>query len=225
MSISAWPKMGAMSSTKLLRLTAFVVGFDAGVLFGLAAVLHHRVGPVSIDRWLHGQLVRGGRTADPELGKVAFGLAHPAVVVAVAVVLTALAARRWRTWAAAAVPLASVVIVGALDQVLKQLVHRTTPDGALDYPSGHAAGASAIGLLLVLVLPAAVRIPAVVVALVLTGTVVGGAMATQAHYATALVGGVALGTGVVAALSPLLSRSPASRRGEPRPAPGAGPTG
>lgn len=214
-----------MSSVKLSRWAAVVVGVDVAVLFGLAVKLHNRVGPVSVDRWFGGRLVRGGQTGDPELSKVAFGLAHPEVVTAVALALTVVAARRWRAWTAAAVPLVSVAIVGVTDQVLKQLVNRTTFDGGLDYPSGHAAGASAVGLLLVLVLPAATRIPAVVTAVLLTTVVVAGAIASRAHYPTALVGGVALGTGVVAALSPLLSRSPRSRPDEPRPAPGATPTG
>ena len=194
-----------MSSVKLSRWAAVVVGLDAAVLFGLAVKLHDRVGPVSVDRWFHGQFVRSGRPADPELSKVAFGLAHPEVVTAVAVALTVVAARRWRTWRAAIVPLAAVAIVGVIDQLLKQLVHRTTPGGALDYPSGHAAGASAVGLLLVLVAPAAARIPAAAAALLLTVTVLVGAIAARAHYPTALAGGVALGTGVVAALSPLFS--------------------
>ena len=95
--------------------------------------------------------------------------------------------------------------------VLKPLIDRTL-DGDLSYPSGHTTGLFALAAAIAVMMVAprsgrprpAVRIAAVVAA-ILIGSAVGLAMVGQSyHYFTDTVAGAAVGTGVVIGLAFLL---------------------
>jgi membrane-associated phospholipid phosphatase len=173
-------------------------------------------------------------------------LAYPATLIPAggASLIAALAclARGWLRGAVLAV-LAVPVTSGLNDAFLKHLFHRTYL-GALTYPSGHAAAASALAMSLTVLLllsprdrgdrgdrrerrdrrdrrasPTA-RLAAVprwvipAVAWLAVAVVAVGVMGLRWHYFTDTVGGAALGTGTACALALALDLS------WPRPAPG-----
>ena len=156
-------------------------------------------------------------------------LAYPATLVPAggASLIAALAclARGWLR-GAVLVLLAVPVTTGLNDAFLKHLFHRTYL-GALTYPSGHAAAASALAMsLTVLLLLAPRAAPAGLVAVLrwavpavawlAVAVVAVGVMGLRWHYFTDTVGGAALGTGTVCALALILDLSwPRAGRGRP----------
>jgi membrane-associated phospholipid phosphatase len=162
-------------------------------------------------------------------------LAYPATLVPAggASLIAALAclARGWLRGAVLAL-LAVPVTSGLNDAFLKHLFHRTYL-GALTYPSGHAAAASALAMSLTVLLllapraapataPAglvtALRWAVSAVAWLAVAVVAVGVMGLRWHYFTDTVGGAALGTGTVCALALILDLSwPRPGRGRPLP--------
>jgi membrane-associated phospholipid phosphatase len=155
---------------------------------------------------------------------LALWLAYPATLVPAggASLIAALIclARGWLRGAVLAL-LAVPVTSGLNDAFLKHLFHRTYL-GALTYPSGHAAAASALAMSLTVLLllaprpdtqpphpslPAALRwaIPAVAWLAVIVVAI--GVMGLHWHYLTDTVGGAALGTGTACALALILDLS------------------
>jgi membrane-associated phospholipid phosphatase len=147
-------------------------------------------------------------------------MAYPATLVPAGGVslIAALAclARGWLRGAVLAL-LAVPVTSGLNDAFLKHLFHRTYL-GALTYPSGHAAAASALAMsLTVLLLLAPRAAPAGLVAVLrwavpavawlAVAVVAVGVMGLRWHYFTDTVGGAALGTGTVCALALILDLS------------------
>jgi membrane-associated phospholipid phosphatase len=173
---------------------------------------------------------------------LALWLAYPATLVPAggASLIAALVclARGWLRGAALAL-LAVPVTSGLNDAFLKHLFHRTYL-GALTYPSGHAAAASALAMSLTVLLllapraapatrpagtataPAglvtALRWAVSAVAWLAVAVVAVGVMGLRWHYFTDTVGGAALGTGTVCALALILDLSwPRPGRGRPLP--------
>ena len=160
-------------------------------------------------------------------------LAYPATLVPAggASLIAALVclARGWLRGAVLAL-LAVPVTSGLNDAFLKHLFHRTYL-GALTYPSGHAAAASALAMSLTVLLllaprpatqPALPSLPAVLrwaipaVAWLAVIVVAVGVMGLRWHYLTDTVGGAALGTGTACALALILDLSwPRPGRGGP----------
>ena len=187
---------------------------------------------------------------------LALWLAYPATLVPAggASLIAALVclARGWLRGAALAL-LAVPVASGLNDAFLKHLFHRTYL-GALTYPSGHAAAASALAMSLTVLLllaprPAAhpadpatqpLRLPTVLrwaipaVAWLAVVVVAVGVMGLRWHYVTDTIGGAALGTGTACALALILDLSgprsgrhplDASRSRRAAPQPGPAPGG
>ena len=130
-------------------------------------------------------------------------------LVTAALILACVLTRRWSgaVLTAVAVPAA----VALAEFVLKPLIGRTM-EGDLSFPSGHVtavfalAGACAV----LLVDPPGRRVPGparllLALAALLAATAVGAAMVAEAaHYFTDVVGGAAVGTGVVLACALML---------------------
>lgn len=169
---------------------------------------------------------------------LALWLAYPATLVPAggASLIAALVcpARGWLRGAVLAL-LAVPVASGLNDAFLKHLFHRTYL-GALTYPSGHAAAASALAMsltVLLLLAPRAPRAPRAAtaetppaklaevlrwtipaVAWLAVVVVAVGVMGLRWHYVTDTIGGAALGTGTACALALILDLSwPRSGRG------------
>ncbi len=123
---------------------------------------------------------------------------EPATVIAGAVLLAGWCLRTGRR------PLAAVVVLGPgltglAETILKPVVGRTIADGSLAFPSGHTAGATALGLAAALVVAAVVRerraawlTGLTVVTAVGAGTVALGLIGEHAHYPTDTIGGLCL---------------------------------
>jgi undecaprenyl-diphosphatase len=141
----------------------------------------------------------------------------PAVVVTVALSLAGLCL--WlghRRLALLAV--AGPGLTGLITTLSKPLIGRTI-DGDLAYPSGHAGGATAIGLVTALVLVAVLRpSPTRAGAILAAGALVAGGavavllVAANWHYATDAVGGIC--TAITAVLGSALALDAAGRSGD-----------
>lgn len=170
---------------------------------------------------------------------LALWLAYPATLVPAggASLIAALAclARGWLRGAMLAL-LAVPVTSGLNDAFLKHLFHRTY-QGALTYPSGHTAAASALAMSLTVLLlaprpdpqpprpprPAVLRWAIPAVAWLAVVVVAVGVIGLRWHYVTDTIGGAALGAGTACALALILDlRSP--RTGSPA-RPGSAPGG
>ncbi|MCA1677244.1 MAG: phosphatase PAP2 family protein [Actinobacteria bacterium] len=121
----------------------------------------------------------------------------------------------------AVVAVAGLGVTGVVTTVLKPVVGRTIHGGFLSYPSGHTAAATALALvvmLLVVDLLGAGRLPGVL--LILSGAgVTGGVMALSqvalgAHYPTDTIGGLCAAVVVVPAMAYLVDRFPEPRLGK-----------
>jgi membrane-associated phospholipid phosphatase len=174
------------------------------------AVTHHGTrGPDPFDRWA----VTAVRTVWPhsrETAHIVDQLAAPvpAAMIVAALVLGCLLAKQWRTAVLAAVgPLSAA----ASSTALKPLVDRTIHGDNLAFPSGHTAFATAVGLLLGLLLIGLIRLGQTVSCAALLGLplIIGATMAMDqvfldAHYATDTVGGFFTAAAVVSVTALLI---------------------
>jgi undecaprenyl-diphosphatase len=132
---------------------------------------------------------------------------EPVTVVTVAAVLAVWCAWR-RRWRAAVMVVLGPGLTGLAETILKPVVGRSIPTGALAFPSGHTAGATAVGLVVSLVIAGYARRRRelwVLVGAVLTASgaavVAVGLVAEHAHYPTDTIGGFCMAvvvTGVAA---------------------------
>lgn len=191
------PVDGPLLPTALRRPAVGVAAACAALLAALAVVVAGTSTATPVDAWaqrivathhaLHGQW--------PSLAVVA---GEPVTVVAVACVLAAWCARR-RRWRSAVLAVLAPGLTGLLETGLKPLVGRTIATGALSFPSGHTAGATALGLTVTLVIAGGAqqrRELWVLVGTFLTGAgavaVAVGLVAEHAHYPTDTIGGFCL---------------------------------
>jgi membrane-associated phospholipid phosphatase len=154
----------------------------------------------------------------PDLGTLG-----PVALMTLALILACLAARRWSgaVLAAVSVPVA----IGLAEYALKPLAGRTIGH-SLTYPSGHATTMFALAAVCAVLLadpprrrlPDVARVALILVALLLAAAVGAAMVALSSHYFTDVIGGAAVGTGVVLAcaltLDPVTSRwrrAPAAR--------------
>ncbi len=161
---------------------------------------------------------------------VAAGTLVPVSLMTAALVLACVLARRW-----SGAVLAAVVVpagIGLAEYGLKPLVGRTML-GALSFPSGHVTAVFALaGACAVLLadppghrVPGPARLLLALAALLAASAVAVATVAQAAHYFTDVVGGAAVGTGIVLAcaltLDALVTRHAPGTR--PRPGPAARP--
>jgi membrane-associated phospholipid phosphatase len=146
------------------------------------------------------EMMHWQEAARPRADGIATAIAN---AVGPAVVLAALAAAAiaWRVKRWDAVVLALVTAPGAvaMELLLKLVVHRQRPDGgALLFPSGHVAVATAAALTVVLVLRATLAPPrkracAAWLAVCLVFVIAVARLVQTVHYVTDVVGGAAIG--------------------------------
>jgi undecaprenyl-diphosphatase len=131
-------------------------------------------------------------------------IGEPVTVVAVAVLSAAVAFWLGRR-RLAVVALLGPGLTGAATTLLKPVIDRTVADGELAFPSGHTAGAAALGLVAALATIGLLRprpagalalLAASVVPAMIAGT---GMVLLGAHYPTDVLGGYAAAVAVVLA--------------------------
>jgi membrane-associated phospholipid phosphatase len=191
----------AMRSLAAAILTACVA---ITVILGALLAHHTREGTLdaAVDARIHDGL--GGHPA--ALNRLAMlGDWLPVAVVASALFLACLIARRWRGAAlvAVVVPTAHALT----ERVLKPLIGRTLPDGTASFPSGHETRVFTLAATLAVLLagtfrpsvPGVIRLPVILAALAIAGAVAIALVGKHAHYFSDTVGGAAVGTAVVLA--------------------------
>lgn len=208
------------------EIPLLVLGSAGLAVFGvaLAAVVQHWAPLMGFDRWA-GRAVHDAATAGHLPVRAAFAvtdLASPLPLDAASVVVVVLAAL---LLGARCALFAVVAFLGpAVGSVLKELVERPRPgprialyaDTGYSFPSGHAVGATTLGLILLVLVAAwrggARRVPRVGGPLLgLWMVVVGGArVVLGVHFVTDVVGGAGLAVAWTSAAA-LLCR-PAPRR-------------
>lgn len=164
-----------------------MVGLTAMVLLGWAV----RTGPVPIDDWFQ----QVGVDLSPRVTSF-LGITVPVILTGALLVAVVVALRRgWRRLAVAMVvsPLAAIAIV----RMVKPIFGREK-GGALAYPSGHTTFLVVVTGLLLLVAGAGLWAVVVAAAAILLSMI---GLAMTFHYFTDTVGGVLLGTSVVAVVA------------------------
>jgi membrane-associated phospholipid phosphatase len=131
------------------------------------------------------------------------GSLGPVTLMTLALILACVATRRWS--GAVLAVIAEPAAISLTEYLLKPLIGRLC-HGWLSFPSGHATSLfalAAIGAVLLTGpdrrLPRVLRLSGVLVALLIAATVGAVMVAIGAHYVTDVVGGAAVGIGVVLA--------------------------
>ena len=155
------------------------------------------------------------------------GTLGPVTLMTLALILACLATRRWSGAILAAI--AEPVAVGLTEYVLKPAIGRVA-DGWLSFPSGHATSMFGLAAICAVLLtgpgrrrlPGALRWLLILAAFTVAAAVAATMVAVGAHYFTDVVGGTAVGIGVVLACALTLDLIAGRvRRGRAaRPAPG-----
>jgi undecaprenyl-diphosphatase len=154
------------------------------------------------------------------------GTLGPVTLMTLALILACLATRRWS--GAILAVIAEPAAVGLTEYVLKPAIGRVA-DGWLSFPSGHATSMFGLAAICAVLLtgpdrrlPAAMRWLLILAAFAVAAAVSVTMVAIGAHYFTDVVGGTAVGIGVVLACALTLDLlTSQGRRGRAaRPAPG-----
>jgi undecaprenyl-diphosphatase len=188
----------------------------AAVLAVLAFLVAGTATATPFDAWVE-RVIATHRTLHGWWTGWAIVVGEPATVIGCAVLLAGWCLRTGRR------PLAAVVVLGPgltglAETVLKPLVGRTIADGSLAFPSGHTAGATALGLVAAIVVAAVVRerraawlCGLAAVTVVVAGMVALGLVGEHAHYPTDTIGGSCMAV-VVTVLTVLGVDAVAARR-------------
>src|SRR5215472_4700957 len=186
---------------------ALLMAVCAGVTVVIGGQVSHRSRPGWLDAAVDAR-TRASLGGHPHLLDLLARLGDPVplTLMVAALALACLAARRWRgaVLVAVAVPAAAVLT----ELVLKPVIGRTL-EGAPSFPSGHATGMFALAASLAVLL-ARLRLPTAARILIAAGAFLAATGTAAAmvglgvHYFTDTVGGAAVGTGVVLAVTLLL---------------------
>ena len=144
------------------------------------------------------------------------GTLGPVTLMTLALILACLATRRWSGAVLAAI--AEPVAVSLTEYVLKPAIGRLS-DGWLSFPSGHATSMFGLAALCAVLLtgpgrrlPGALRWLLILAAFAVAVAVAATMVAIGAHYFTDVVGGTAVGIGVVLACALALDLLTSQRR-------------
>lgn len=224
MTKSAWQGRGQLSGrpaapVPLRRPCAVVACCAAFVVVALGVVFFRGSGPSRVDLWIE-SVVEHELPQAPALRNLVDSVGAPrgVLVIVVALAGVCLLLRRPR--------LALVAVVGpgltgvATTIVLKPVVGRTINGGYLAYPSGHTAAATALALVLALLVAGAVRAGGIAGTILVLGVAVaaGFVMAwsqitVNAHYPTDTIGGFCAALAIVPLSALLVDRVAGSRLG------------
>lgn len=210
MTSAGVPVSGPPILPSALRRPAISFAGLAGLAFVMLAV---RYRGESSARWLDRQAFELFGTPDPghSIWNSLIALGHSYAVVSAALLLSGVALIL-RDFRLAALAVVGPGLTGVATVLLKPVIGRTM-EGAFAYPSGHAGGATALGIVAALLLIRAARPGNAVSAVILTlgALLPGGVMALALvadldHYATDTVGGFCLAVSVVVASTLAIER-------------------
>ena len=202
--------------------TALRVGVETVVFLILVAAAWHHTGPLGLDRWLvHGYVPRKS-SAFFRLNNAITVVGSPGIVVVLAFVCAVIVLVRWGSLAWAAACFAAPGVAGVAETLGKSIIGRPRPataaltgEDGMGFPSGHAAGFTALVVILVLMtLALTPRRPRLATGLVVGAVLAAVVMAITrvvvgAHYPTDVIAGMALGAvvaEVAAIVAPILSQ-------------------
>jgi undecaprenyl-diphosphatase len=144
------------------------------------------------------------------------GTLGPVTLMTLALIAACLATRRWS--GAILAVIAEPAAVGLTEYVLKPAIGRVA-DGWLSFPSGHATSMFGLAAICAVLLtgpdrrlPRALRWLLILAAFAVAAAVAAAMVAIGAHYFTDVVGGAAVGTGVVLACALALDLLTSQRR-------------
>lgn len=189
-----------------------LVGVAAAAVVAVLAVHYAGAAGGAVDRWIQGSVVfRLDWAQAPAVAVDFIGEPLGMAIVLALIATLCLVLRRPRL---AALAVAGPLLSGAATTALKPVVGRTIHGEHLAYPSGHTAAATALSLVLALLLVSqrATR-PRSALALVLTAATAGGLTMGWSqvylwnHYPTDTLGGFATALVVVPAAALLIDRS------------------
>jgi membrane-associated phospholipid phosphatase len=204
-----------------LRRSAAILAVLGTLLVAVPAVVYaDGTEPGRLDRWIQSVVENtpsAARTATLTVDWTGGLVGRPLVVLAV-VALCLIAGRR----RLAATAMVGSILTSVLATILKDVVGRRIHDDFLAYPSGHTAAATAIGVVLGLLLADLLRVGRVLGAsMVLGPAVVGGAVMAwaqidlTAHYPTDTIGGFGSALLVIPATALLVDKLAETRRTSP----------
>jgi undecaprenyl-diphosphatase len=204
-----------------LRRSAAVLAVLGTLLVAIPAVVHaDGTEPGRVDRWVQ-SVVENTPSAAGNATLMVDWTGEPVgrTLVVLAVMALCLIAGRRRL---AAIAVVGTILTSVLTTILKHVVGRRIHDEFLSYPSGHTAAATAIGLVLGLLLADLLRVGRVVGASMALGlAVVGGAVVAwaqidlAAHYPTDTIGGFGSALLVIPATALLVDKLAENRRTSP----------
>jgi membrane-associated phospholipid phosphatase len=204
--------------TPLRRSVAVAAALSAATALNLGLYVAGTSAPSGVDTWVRPR-VESLLSGVPSLTSAMVQSGDPGPVIVMTALLAALCGLLRRPFHAL-LALAAPATVGATTTLLKPMVGRTR-QGYLAFPSGHAAGITALAVVAALLLISmagaklALAVSVATVMVLLAGAAIGLALVAQDwHYATDAVGGFCTAIALVAALAFLLDglRSAARRR-------------
>lgn len=181
----------------LRRPAAAAAAGCAALLVLLAVIVAGTATATPFDTWVE-QVIASHHVLRGQGPSLAIVAGEPVTVVVVAFLASAWCAsgRRWRS---AALMVLGPGLTGLAETILKPVLGRTIHIGALAFPSGHTAGATALGLALTLVIAGYVRqrrelwiLVGVLLSASGAAVVAVGLVAERAHYPTDTIGGFCL---------------------------------
>jgi membrane-associated phospholipid phosphatase len=194
-----------------VRATVVVVAAALVVLVTLAVWLHDRTG-TAFDEWVRRQLVEH---ISGSANRVLLDFSAPQLSVFVPAVVAVCAACR-RRWDLVALAVATPVLATVLCELVGKPVVGRRLDQGLSFPSGHETGVSAAALVLAvalaqLPLSRRVALPCRIGLVVWVLAAGAGLVRADDHYASDLLGAVALTSATVFGSALLIDRAVAAR--------------
>jgi membrane-associated phospholipid phosphatase len=209
-------------TTRTARILFLAGVLCLAVVVVLSILLWHSSRPPGIDRFMRRHITQKFGTS---LHTVAATVNSSLTAYSAGWTAVLLAGAAWATrrrWAAVIAALAVPLVVHLAEEGLKRLVARLPPNArpgqavaGYAWPSGHAAIATCLSVLAVLVLWDSFRSPVARIVLVTTGAIYASVTGWSAigvgdHFFTDVIGGVALGAGITILLGGLMVTSRAA---------------
>ena len=152
-----------VTPTRWASLVVVAATLGAAVFIGEDAREPH--GPLPIDTRVLNDVVDHRTSGLVSVARVLSHLGDPAVIVVVALVVTALLWRRFHAVFPTVVPIGALLVASGIETIAKKIIDRPRPpviyhlvtESDASFPSGHATGSAAFFVALALVLSPALR--------------------------------------------------------------------